>query len=185
MATLSTKTVLKLQRHRGLYSGKLQSVTGSYRCPAGTSIALTDVIRAVTLGNNIRPLRVILSFTPTSGTPVLTNATFNVGVEGATSSAFLDAKGNSFAVPATDADQLSAALAIDADNMATDVEVPGPVADSVANYAPFYVTLTPAGVGAFSVAGGDGILNLTVEFLGLEDRDAPIYTDYVNQKYRN
>lgn len=185
MATLSTKTVLKLQRHRGNYSGKIQSVTGSYPVSAGTSIALTDVIRAVTLGNNIRPLRLTLSFVPTSGTPVLTNGTFNVGVEGATTSAFLDAKGNSYAVPATDADILSAALAIDADNMATDVEVPGPVATSVSNYAPFHVTLTPAGAGAFSVAGGDGILNLTVEFLGLEDRDEPVYTEYVNQKVSN
>jgi hypothetical protein len=185
MATLSTKTVLKLQRHRGLYSGKFQSVTGSYLCKAGTSIALTDVIRAVTLGNNIRPLRLTLSFVPTSGNPALTNATFNVGVEGATSSAFLDPKGNSFAVPATNASVLSAALAIDADNMATDVEVPAPVAASVSNYAPFYVTLTPAGAGAFSVAGGDGMLNLTVEFLGLEDRAEPVYTDYVNQKVKN
>lgn len=185
MATLETRLVKKNLRHRGLYSGKHQSVTGVLPITAGQSIATTDLIRAVPLGENIRPVRLILQFVPTSGTPVLTNATFNVGVASISTTAFVDSRGVSYPALTTDADQLSAAAAIDADGMLTDIEIPRPVADSVSNYAPFYVTLTPAGAGAFSVAGGTGDLKVTVEFEGREYSTGQVYDEYVNQKYKN
>jgi hypothetical protein len=65
MATLETRMVKKNLRHRGLYSGKKQTVTGVLPLTAGQSIATTDIIHAVPLGENIRPTRVILEFTPT------------------------------------------------------------------------------------------------------------------------
>ena len=184
MATLETRLIKKNLRHRGLYSGKFQTVTGVLPLADGASIATTDLIHAVPLGENIRPKRVVLEFVPTSGTPVLTNPTFDVGVKSISSTAYVDARNVSYPALATDADMLSADAVLDTDNMFTDIEVPRLVADSVSNYAPFYVTLTPSGVGAFSIAGGAGELKVTVEFEGREDT-ARIYDEYVNQKYQN
>lgn len=184
MAIFETKDVKKLQRERGLYSGKAQTVTGEIKLSAGASIATTDIIHAVLLGENIRPHRVILQFVPTSGTPVLTNPTFSVGAKQLSAAAYTNAKGESFPALTTSATALVASMVLDADDMKQDIEVSRPVADSVSGYAPYLVTLTPAGAGAFSVAGGDGILKLTVEFLGLEDPTL-VYDSYSNTKYKN
>lgn len=185
MAIFETKDVKKLQRERGLYSGKAQTVTGELQLAAGASIATTDLIHGISLGENIRPNRVIVQFVPKSGTPVLTNPTFAVGVKSISASNYTDAKGNSYAPAATSATALVASMVLDTDEMKQDIEVSRPVADSVSGYAPFYVTLTPAGAGAFSVAGGDGTLKVTVEFLALEDTSALVYDSYSNTKYKN
>ena len=185
MATFDTDLVAKKNRARGNHAGRLTSVTAVLPIAEDASFALTDLIRAVPLGENIRPVRVVLEVIPTSGTPVLTNATFDIGVTTIDSAAFERPDGTSFPVVATDADILAADAAIDADLMATDIEIPRPVADSVSNYAPFYVTLTPSGVGAFSVAGGDCNLLVTVEFAGETGTHALVYDEYINDKVAN
>jgi hypothetical protein len=185
MATLKSNQIHKHLRNRGPEVGDNKTVTGEIKVADGTSIATTDLIQMLEMGENTRPVKIVLQSVPLSGTPVLTNATFNVGVQQTSANAFVDAYGKSYAAVTTDADQLSAALAIDSDNMASDVEVPRPVADSVANYAPYFITLTPAGAGAFSVAGGDIKLRLTVTLVGRGTDEDAVYTEYVNQKVDN
>lgn len=185
MATFETNLQRKRNKHRGVYGGKEQTVTGLLRVADGSSIALADVIHAVPLGENTRPIRIVLSATPVSGTPVLTNATFNVGVAPYQTGTFTRADGTEYDPITEDADVLAAGVVIDADNMYADIEVPRPVANSVSKYAPYIVTLTPAAAGAFSVAGGDIDLGVTVTFLGEQDADGFIYTEYVNQKVNN
>jgi hypothetical protein len=184
MATLSSDLVNKKIRHRGLYVGKEQPISGSFFVADGDSIALTDLMRAVPLGENVRPIRITILATPLSGTPVMTNPTFNVGVESVSATNFKRPDGTEFPPVTTDADVLSAALVIAA-NSITDIEIPRPVADSVSGYGPFYVTLTPAGVGAFSVAGGDLQLQVEVTFLGEQNPQATVYDSFANTKYEN
>lgn len=185
MATLSSRLVQKKNRHRGVYSGKEQSVTGTIVVAAGASIATTDLIRLVPLGENVRPVRILLTSTPISGTPVLTNPTFNIGVEALMSVDFVRLNQDAFPPLTTDADALSAALVIPANDEVVDVDIPRPVADSVSKYGPYTVTATPAGAGAFSVAGGDIELSLTVVFIGEEDNAASVYTEFMNTKVAN
>jgi hypothetical protein len=185
MATLKSNQIHKHLRNRAPEVGDDKVVTGELTVRSGTSIATTDLIQILEMGENTRPVKIVLQSVPLSGTPVLTNATFDVGVQQTSANAFVDAYGTSYAPVTTTANKLSPALAIDSDNMATDSEVPRPVADSVANYAPYFITLTPSGAGAFSVAGGDIKLRLTVTLIGRgTDADA-VYTEYVNQKVDN
>ena len=185
MANVDSNLYRKGINHRGLYGGKEQTVTALIRVSDGDSIATTDLIRAVPLGENTRPIRVVLTSTPVSGTPVLTNATFNVGVVSRSAETYERADGTEFAPLTTDADAVAAAVAIDADNMYTDIEVTRPVANSVGNYGPYTVTLTPAGAGAFSVAGGDVDLGVTITFLGEQVTEGFVYTSYVDQNVNN
>jgi len=180
MATLNSDLVVKKIRHRGLYSGKEQSVTGSIKLSAGTSVATTDLLQMVPLGENVRPIRILLQVTPLSGTPVLTNAVFDVGVKSISTTALTRPDGTSYPALITDADQLAANVTL-ANNTKTTIEIPRPVADSVANYGPYYVTLTPD-TSAFSVAGGDILVSAEVVFLGEIKPDAMVYTSWNSQK---
>lgn len=184
MAILESKEVKKLQRERGLYSGKPQAVTGEFYLTAGQSIATTDTMHALIMGQDTRPHRVIIQFIPTSGTPVLTNPTFAVGAKQLNANTYTDSRGKTYPALTTSATSIVASMVLDADDMKQDIEVQRPVADSVSGYAPYYLTVTPAGAGAFSVAGGNGTLKITVEFLGEEDPTS-IYNEYVNQKVKN
>jgi hypothetical protein len=67
--------------------------------------------------------------------------------------------------------------------MATFTEV-DTVAD-VQNWAPFYITLTPSGAGAFSVAGGDVDVILEAVFLGEQQANQLVYTEFNSTKYKN
>jgi hypothetical protein len=185
MANFDTNLYLKRNKHRGVYGGKEQTVTGVLRVADGGSIETTDLIRAVPLGENVRPIRIVLSATPVSGSPALTNATFDVGVIPYQTAAYERPDGTEYPALTADPDALSAAAAIDTDEMFTDIEIPRPVADSVAAYAPYVVTLTPAGAGAFSVSGGDIDLAVTVTFLGEQNANGLVYTTYVDQKVSN
>ena len=180
MATLNSDLVVKKIRHRGLYSGKEQSVTGSIKLSAGTSVATTDLLQMVPLGENVRPIRILLQVTPLSGTPVLTNAVFDVGVKSISTTALTRPDDTSYPALITDADQLAANVTL-ANNTKTTIEIPRPVADSVANYGPYYVTLTPD-TSAFSVAGGDILVSAEVVFLGEIKPDAMVYTSWNSQK---
>lgn len=185
MATYDSSAVKKALRHRGKKSGVIESVSGVIRLKAGASIATTDLIRFLRLGENTRVSRVILNAVPVSGTPVLTNPTFAIGVV-ADGGTFTRADMTTYPAAATLATALVASMVLDADDMKQDIEVQRPVADSVPNYGPHYVTATPAGAGAFSVAGGDIDLILTVEFRGEvdEDDDRFVYTQYANTKVK-
>ena len=180
MATLDSDLVVKKIRHRGLYSGKEQSVTGSIKLSAGTSVATTDLLQMVPLGENVRPIRILLQVTPLNGTPVLTNAVFDVGVKSISTTALTRPDGTSYPALITDADQLAANVTL-ANNTKTTIEIPRPVADSVANYGPYYGTLTPD-TSAFSVAGGDILVSAEVVFLGEIKPDAMVYTSWNSQK---
>lgn len=184
MATFDSDLIVKKLKHRGLYSGKEQTVTGSLVLAAGASVALADLIRMVPVGENVRPIRLILKSTPLSGTPVLTNATFTVGVAPYSATTYTRADGTTYAPLSADVDQLATAVAINADNMASVIEVARPVADSVSKYGPYYVTLTPSGAGAFSVASGSVLLQLTVEFEGEVKDNALVYSSWINQKVK-
>lgn len=182
MANFDSNSVAKKNRNRGVYAGQLMSVSGVLRVTAGTSIATTDLIRAVPLGENVRPLRIILHWTPVSGTPVLTNAVFSVGIAPMLTTNFTRPDGTVFAPPTASATAFVATTTVDAtDNMATTIEVKRPVADSVSKYGPAYLTLTPI-TSAFSVAGGDGDLKVTVEYAGESTGDALVYNQYMPTK---
>lgn len=183
MATLNSNEVLKNNKFRGNYAGVKGTAVGTLRVEAGDSIATTDLINMIPMGENIRPLSLTLVALPVSGTPVLTNPTFNVGVKAISATAFERPDGTSYPAVATDADVLSAALALTTDNVATDNDLDRPAA--TAAYGPYYVTVTPAGAGAFSVAGGDIDLVLTVDYIGEVKGDAFIYTEYVSQNVNN
>ena len=185
MANFDTPLFAKKNRHRGLYVGKEQTVTGYLRVAAGGSIALTDLIRAVPVGENVRPIRIAIQAIHVSGTPALTNPTFNVGVAPLDGSTFTRPDGTQFPATPADVDILSPAAALDADKMFTDIEVPRPVLDAVSKYGPYAVTLQPAGAGAFSVAGGDIDLAVTVTFLGEAKTDGTVYSTYLNTKVKN
>lgn len=184
MATLKSRQVLKKNRNRGLYVGKEQPVTGTIVVKDGASIATTDLIQLVQLGENVRPHRILLMSTPISGNPVLTNPTFNIGVAPLLTGNFARPNGDTYAPVTTSASVLSAGLVIPANDEIVDVDIPRPVADSVSKYGPYLVTATPAGAGAFSVAGGDIELSLTVVFNG-EGSNISVYDEFVNQKVKN
>lgn len=182
MANFDSNLVAKKNRNRGVHAGQLMSVTGVIRVTAGTSIATSDLIRAVPLGENVRPLRVILHWTPVSGTPVLTNAVFSVGVSPILSTNYARPDGTTYAPPTAGATAYVATMTVDStDNMATAVEIKRPVADSVSKFGPAYLTLTPI-TSAFSVAGGDGDLKVTVEYAGESTGDAPVYSQFMATK---
>lgn len=180
MATLYTPLVRKVNRQRGVYGGKIQPVTGELFVADGTSIATTDIIHAIPMGENTRPVRLTLQFVPTSGTVTLTNAVFDIGVAPLESVNFKRPNGDEFAPLSTSATVLSADLTLDSDKMASDIEVAPPSA--LANYGPYVITITPTGAGAFSTSGGDGLLKLTVEFVGEQAVNGFVYEEYMNSK---
>jgi hypothetical protein len=183
MATFNSDLVSKGIRHRGLYSGKEQTLAGRIRVAAGGSIATTDLMQMVPLGENTRPIRITALVKPVSGTPVLTNPSFSFGIKSIAATNYTRVDGTVFTPVTTSATRLGASTALTTDEMAQITEV-DTVAD-VADWAPFYVTMTPSGAGAFSVAGGDVDVVLEVAFLGETKEPLPIYTEFNNTKYKN
>lgn len=187
MATYKSLEVSKKQRNRGRARGVKNTASGTFRCGVGhangASFATTDTIQFLIMGENQRPLGVTLAAIPVSGTPALTNPTFNVGVADAHGGTFTRPDGTTYPVVTTDADQISAALVIPSDNMVVDSQVARPMA--TAAFAPYYITVAPAGAGAFSVAGGQVDLVLTVEFAGEANGDALVYKTYNATKVAN
>lgn len=187
MANFDTLLTRKLNRNRGVATGSERSVTGTLVVNVGDSIVTggADVIRAIPMGENSRPVRVILTATPISGTPVLVNPTFHIGVLPIVAGAsYTDARNNVYPAITANTSIISATVVLSTDNMKQDVEVARPVADAVSNYAPFFLTLTPSGAGAFSVTGGSIELSLTVVQLG-DEITSSVYTSYIEQKVKN
>lgn len=189
MANYDSPLLRKNVRQRGLYGGKEQSVTGVIRFGiAGTDsqavgAGTTDLLRMLYIGENVRPVRLVLTSTPVSGTPVLTNPTFNCGIAQISATAFTRGDQTVYPAPTTLATALASGLTINADNMNQIIEVNRPVADSVPLYAPSIVTLTPTA--AFSVADGAVDLALTVYFVGEQKTNGFVYTTYIDPKYKN
>lgn len=169
-------------RHRGLYEGKEQSVSGRFRMTDGQTLAAGEAILAIPLGENVAPYRVMLTATKLDGTPVLTAAAFDVGVSPILDEDVERADGRVYPPLDEDADLFGnldvSAAARDALDLTVDPS------DS-AKWGPFYVTLTPAAEA--SVAGGDVDIQLTVYFLGEKEEADPVYTEWqVNGgKYKN
>lgn len=183
MATKTSNLIKKGIKHRGLYGGKEQDVTGVIRVRAGESIATSDLLRMVPLGENVRPIRLTLTATPVSGNPVLTAFTFKAGVAPASTVPFKRPDGTDYPqLPAKD-DALVASMAVPAGLLATSTSVSRPVANNVPNYAPYDATLVPTA--AASVAGGDVDLALTVTFVGEQKAEGFVYTQFINPKVKN
>ncbi len=184
MAVFSSDLVAKNIRHRGLYSGKEQTVSGRYRVAVGSSIALTDRIRMVPLGENVRPIRItVLLKSVGAAQSVPTNPTFSVGIDPYQATSVTRADGTTYAPVTLSAVRLGAATALTTDEMATFTEI-DTVAD-IPNWGPFFVTLTPAGAGAFSVATADADLICEVVYLGEQSTATPVYSEFNASKYKN
>ena len=183
MANRDSNLYKKGFAHRGVYGGKEQTVTGVIRVKAGESIATSDLLRMVPLGENVRPVQLTLTAVPVAGNPVLTAFTFKAGVVPMSATPFKRPDGTEFPVLAADDDALVASLAIPAGGLITSTAVTRPVAASVPNYAPFIATLVPTATA--SVAGGDVDLSLTVVFIGEQKADGLIYDKFMDSKVKN
>lgn len=185
MANFDSLLVQKKLRHRGIYAGKEQSVTGFIKVADGESIATTDLIRMIPVGENVRPVSVRLQARTLSGTPVLTNPTFDIGVTPLLATTFTRPNGDTFAPLSASTTILAADLSLATNEHDVAVDLSAPVADSVTNYGPYIITAQPTGAGAFSVAGGDIVIKLTAVFLGEESLVDPLYTEYLVDKVEN
>lgn len=183
MANFDSDLINRNLRHRGLHAGKEQSVSGRLRVKAGGSIATTDLIRMVPLGEAQRPIRMVAWVKTVSGTPVLTNPSFSFGISPISASSVTRPDGTAYAPVTASATRLGASTALTTDEMAQITEIDS-VADA-ANWGPFYVTMTPSGAGAFSVAGGDVDIILEVVIQGELQVADPVYTRFNNPKYKN
>lgn len=183
MATKTSNLIKKGIKHRGLYGGKEQDVTGVIRVRAGESIATSDLLRMVPLGENVRPIRLTLTATPVNGNPVLTAFTFKAGVAPASTVPFKRPDGTDYPQLTADDDALVASMAIPAGLLITSTSVNRPVANNVPNYAPYDATLVPTATA--SVAGGDVDLALTVTFVGEQKAEGFVYTQFINPKVKN
>lgn len=181
MATFNSDLVAKKLRHRGEYSGKEQTVSARYRVADAGALGTGDVILMVPVGENVRPIRMTILSKPVSGTPVLTNPTFSIGVIPILAGNLTRADGEVFAPLATNATVFSASVTLATDGMTTVTELPPPSAN--VNYGPYYVTLTPTA--AFSVAGGAIDIILEVVFLGEQQEADAVYSTFNATKYKN
>lgn len=172
MAT--TDLFVKGIRHRGLYEGKEQSVSGRFRLRDGGTAASGETILAIPLGENVAPYRIMLTATKLDGTPVLTGAAFDVGVTPLMDEDVERADGRTYA-PLTEALDLYGEL--DVSSAARDVADITVDPSDAAKWGPFYVTLTPAA--DVEVAGGDVDIQLTVYFLGEKEEADPVYTEWL------
>ena len=182
MANFDSDLIVKNIRHRGLHSGKEQTVSAKRRLAAGGSIATSDLLRMVPLGENCRPVRITAMIKAVSGTPILTNPSFSIGITSIAATNTTRPDGTVYTPVTTSATRLGASTALSTDEMATYTEV-----DSVTNttnWAPFYVTMTPS-AGAFSVAGGDIDIVLEVVYLGEQTTAPLVYDTFNNGKYKN
>jgi hypothetical protein len=74
MATIESNLVKKLNRHRGIYSGRPYNVKGRIRLEAGTVLTTGDVLMMVPIGENQRINKVISYITG-----LLPTATVSIG----------------------------------------------------------------------------------------------------------
>ena len=177
--------VTKNIRHRGLCHGKEQTVSSRVRVAAGGSLVIggADLLRMVPVGEDQRPIRLTALIKAVSGTPVLTNPSFSFGISPISASNVTRPDGSVYTPVTASATRLAASTAMGTDEMLTITEIDS-VTDA-SNWGPFFVTMTPSGAGAFSVAGGDVDIILEVVFLGEMQEALPVYSEFNNTKYKN
>lgn len=180
MAT--TDLYVKGIRHRGLYEGKEQSVSGRFRMTDGQELAAGEPILAIPLGENVAPYRAMLTVTKLNGTPALTAASFDVGVSPLMDEDVERADGRTYAPLTEDLDIFGS---LDVTTAARDVADITVDPSTAAKWGPYYVTLTPGAAAA--VADGDVDIQLTVYFLGEKEEADPVYTEWLvnGGKYQN
>lgn len=183
MATRRSNVDYKGIKHRGVYGGREQSVTGIVKITEGQSLATTDLLQMVPLGENVRPIELVLHAVPVRGNPTLTGGAFTAGVVPWNDLPFKRPDGTEYPVIATDADVFGTLTLPSGPLIVRASTPPRPVVNSVPNYAPYRVTLTPGA--AFSVAGGDIELSLTVVYVGEQVAEPYVYTDFLDQKVKN
>lgn len=181
MAIVTSDLIAKRLRHRGEYSGKEQSVSARVRVVEDGAYGTGDIFHMVPLGENARPIRITILSKPVSGTPVLTNPTFSIGVTPAQATTLTRPDGSTYPPLTADADLLAASVTMATDGMTQTIELPPPSA--LDNYGPYYVTLTPTA--AFSVADGAIDIILEVVFLGEQQEADAVYSEFNSQKYKN
>lgn len=183
MATYNSDLTVKGIRHRSTHEGIVDSVTGRYRLSPGASLTTADLLRMVPLGENVRPLRLILSYKEVSGTPVLTGGDFDVGVAPLQATNVKRGDGVEFPPLTAAATRYSTSADLGAGTQ-VNIAVTVPPSDNT-KWGPFYLTLTPGET--TSVAGGEIDINLTVEFAAEKEEAAPVYTEWLTNggKWRN
>lgn len=175
MATYKSDLTVKGIRHRSTHEGIVDSVTGRFRLNPGRTLTSADLLQMVPLGENVRPLRIILSYKEVSGAPVLTGGDFDIGVAPIQSTNVKRADGTEFAPLTAAAARYSSSADLGA---ASQVNVAVTVAPSDnTKWGPFYVTLTPGE--NTSVADGSIDINLTVEFAAEKEEAEPVYTEFL------
>lgn len=169
-------------RHRGLYEGKEQSVSGRFRLHDGASLSTDDLIEAVPLGENVAPFRMVLTVTKLNGTPEVTGGAFNVGVAPYLNEDVKRADGREYPPLAANAARFGSLDLGGNARVAADIDIDP---SENAKWGPYYVTLTPTA--AMSVEGGDVDVQLTVFFLGEKEEAEPVYTEWLvnGGKWRN
>lgn len=183
MATFYADQISKRLRHRGVYEGREQSVSGSYRLAVGASLATTDLLHMLRLGENVRPIRLLVAIKKINGTPVLTNGSFSIGVAPDTAANVTRPDGSVYPPLVASTTVLGASTALGADLTTQVIDVPPPTANT--EWGPYVVTLTPSGAGALSTAGGDVDIVLTAIFMGERTEAAPVYSEFSNPKFKN
>lgn len=183
MATFYADQIPKRLRHRGVYEGREQSVSGSLRVSPGQSLATADLLQMLKLGENQRPVRLLISVTKLNGTPVLTNPSFSIGVTPDTAANVTRPDGTVYPPLVASTTVLGASTALGTDLTTQVIDVPPPTANT--DWGPFIVTLTPSGAGAFSVSGGEIDIKLTAVILGERTEALPIYSEFNSAKYKN
>lgn len=180
MATYKSDLTAKLIRQRGLYDGKIQPVSGSFRLSPGATLTTADIIQFVPQGENVRPTRIQVAVKEVSGTPTVTGSV-SVGVAPLQATDFTRPDGVAFPPLAASATLYSAAI-----NLGTTVVThlaPAIAPTTNTKWGPFYVTATPTT--NLSVSGGSVDIVVTVEFNGEHQEALPIYTEFNSQKYKN
>lgn len=183
MATYNSDLTVKGIRHRTTHEGIVDSVTGRLRLNPGQTLATSDLLRMVPLGENVRPVRIILSYKEVSGTPVLAGGTFNVGVEPMLATNVKRADGTEFPPLTAAATKYGSASSL-ASASQVNLAVTAAPSDNT-KWGPFWLTLVPTA--ATSVSGGSIDLNVTVEFGGEKQEAAQVYSTFLTNggKYQN
>lgn len=182
MAIFNADQIAKRLRHRGVYEGREQSVSGSLRVSPGQSILTTDLIQFLRLGENVRPVRLLLSVKKLNGTPVLVNPTFSLGVTPDTAANVTRPDGTVYPPLVAATAVFQAGTALGADLTTQVIDVPPPTANT--EWGPYIATATPT-AGTFSVTGGEIDLELTAIYLGERTEALAVYSEFNSGKYKN
>lgn len=180
MATFKSDLTAKLIRQRGLYDGKVQSVSGSLRLNPGTTITSADVIQAVPLGENVRPTRIQIAVKEVSGTPTV-SGTLTTGVAPQLAVDLVRPDGVAF--PPLAAAATLYGTGVNVGTTAVTHLSPAIAPTTNTKWGPYFLTLTPSA--NLSVTGGSVDIVVTVEYNGEHQEANPIYSEFNSQKYKN